>query len=227
MILIFLKKFRNTFLTPRYSLKNLVKFYNNKNLLLRIVSKIIWFLPNNSQFRYWNNAEKLDHGYKKFIVMDNLSEKILETVVKYSNKDDKILDICCNVGRVLNALTLKGYRNLYGFDINTVAVNRSKKEFNFDDDVKIVADYAENYLTNQEHEKFDVTFSLGASLELIPSHFDLIYNISRITKKYHICLINEDGHAYPRFWRYEFKKYFSACNYENLDNKRTLFVLKK
>ena len=72
-----------------------------------------------------------------------------------------------------------------------------------------------------------MTFSLGASLELIPSHFNLIHHISRITKKYHICLINENGHAYPRFWRYEFKKYFSTCNYENLANKRTLFILKK
>lgn len=159
--------------------------------------------------------------------MDFLSEKILETIIKYSNEDEKILDICCNIGRVLNALSLKGYKNLYGFDINSVAIDRSKKEFKFAENVNVTADYAESYLTKQEDNKFDVTFSLGASLELIPSHFNLIHHISRITKKYHICLINENGHAYPRFWRYEFKKYFSTCNYENLANKRTLFILKK
>ena len=227
LIIIFLKKFKNTFLTPRYSLNNLIKFYNNKSLLLRVICRIFWFLPNSSQFRYWNNAEILDHGYKKFIEMDTLSDKILETIIKYSNEDEKILDICCNIGRVLNALSLKGYKNLYGFDINSVAIDRSKKEFKFAENVNVTADYAESYLTKQEDNKFDVTFSLGASLELIPSHFNLIHHISRITKKYHICLINEDGHAYPRFWRYEFKKYFSTCNYENLANKRTLFILKK
>lgn len=227
LIIIFLKKFKNTFLTPRYSLNNLRKFYNNKSLLLRVICRIFWFLPSSSQFRYWNNAEILDHGYKKFIEMDFLSEKILETIIKYSNEDEKILDICCNIGRVLNALSLKGYKNLYGFDINSVAIDRSKKEFKFAENVNVTADYAESYLTKQEDNKFDVTFSLGASLELIPSHFNLIHHISRITKKYHICLINENGHAYPRFWRYEFKKYFSTCNYENLANKRTLFILKK
>ena len=225
--MIFLKKFKNTFLTPKYSLNILVKFYYNKSLLLRLISRIFWFLPNSSQFRYWNNAEKYNHGYKKFIEMDDLSEKILETVIKHSNVNDKILDICCNVGRVLNALSLKGYKNLYGFDINSVAVERSKNEFKFDENVEISTDYAESYLSKQDNNKFDVTFSLGASLELIPSHFNLIYHLSRITKKYHICLINEDGHAYPRFWKYEFKKYFSSCNYENLANKRTLFILEK
>lgn len=223
----FLIKFKNTFLTPKYSLNILVKFYDNKSLLLRLISRIFWFLPNSSQFRYWNNAEKYNHGYKKFIEMDDLSEKILETVIKHSNENDKILDICCNVGRVLNALSLKGYKNLYGFDINSVAVERSINEFKFDENVKITTDYAESYLSKQDNNKFDVTFSLGASLELIPSHFNLIYHLSRITKKYHICLINEDGHAYPRFWKYEFKKYFSSCNYENLANKRTLFILEK
>ena len=47
-----------------------------------------------------------------------------------------------------------------------------------------MAENAETYLTNQGDEKFDLTYSLGASLELIPSHYNLIYQISRITKKY-------------------------------------------
>ena len=51
--------------------------------------------------------------------------------------------------------------------------------------------------------------------------------IEKNSNDFHICLINENGHAYPRFWRYEFKKYFSSCNYENLNDNRTLFILKK
>jgi len=226
-MIIFLKKIKNTFLTPKYSSESLIKFYNNQNLFLRIVSKIFWFIPSSSQFRYWKNAEELDHGYKKFVKMDDLSNKILETVILYSEKNDKILDICCNIGRVLNALATNGYNNLYGFDINSIAINNFNKEFNLNDSINIKSDHAERYLTNQEDNKFDITYSLGASLELIPSHYDLIYHISRVTKKYHICLINENGHAYPRFWRYEFKKYFSSCNCENLANNRTLFILKK
>ena len=88
-------------------------------------------------------------------------------------------------------------------------------------------DTAENYLDNKDDNYFDVTYSLGASLELIPSHYNLVYNISRITKKYHICLINENGHAYPRFWRYEFKKFFSSIDCISIESNRTLFILKK
>ena len=59
--------------------------------------------------------------------MDFLSEKILETIIKYSNEDEKILDICCNIGRVLNALSLKGYKNLYGFEQDQKTHERTPK----------------------------------------------------------------------------------------------------
>ena len=72
--------------------------------------------------------------------MDFLSENILETIIKYSNEDEKILDICCNIGRVLNALSLNGYKNLDGFDINSVAIDRYKKEFKFYENVNVIAD---------------------------------------------------------------------------------------
>ena len=227
MIIIFLKKLKNTFLTPKYSSENLIRFYKNRNLFLKIISNIFWFFPNSSQYNYWKNAEDFDHGYKKFLIMDDLSTKILKAIIQHSNKNDKILDICCNVGRVLNALALKGYSDLHGFDINDIAIINFNKEYGFNNKINIMSENAETYLTKQEDEKFDLTYSLGASLELIPSHYNLIYQISRITKKYHICLINENGHAYPRFWRYEFEKYFSSCNYENLNDNRTLFILKK
>ena len=229
MIIIFLKKFKNTFLTPKYSLENLNKFYKSNNFFLRIMSYFFWFIPSSSQFRYWTNAEKHDHGYEKFIEMNDRSERILKTILEYSNTNDRILDICCNVGRVLNALAHKGYNNLYGFDINPVAIENFEKQFKYKDKnkVNISVDYAERYLFNQKDDGFDVTYSLGASLELIPSHFDLVYHISRITKKYHICLINENGHAYPRFWRYEFKKFFSTMDCINVESNRTLFILKK
>ena len=110
-----------------------------------------------------------------------------------------------------------------------MAIENFEKQFKYKDKnkVNISVDYAERYLFNQKDDGFDVTYSLGASLELIPSHFDLVYHISRITKKYHICLINENGHAYPRFWRYEFKKFFSTMDCINVESNRTLFILKK
>jgi len=227
LITIFFKKIKNTFLTPTYSSKTLLELFEIDNFFYKFFSKVFWFLPNNSQLRYWKNAENLNHGYQKFIKMDFLSQKILETILKHSNKNDKILDICCNAGRVLNELDSKDYINLYGFDINKEAIKNSDKIFEFKNNVQLSVDTAENYLDNKDDNYFDVTYSLGASLELIPSHYNLVYNISRITKKYHICLINENGHAYPRFWRYEFKKFFSSINCISIESNRTLFILKK
>lgn len=226
MIKIFFSKIKNSFLTPKYKQLDFDKLSKNGGIIFKILSKFIWFIPNNNQYKYWLNAEDVDHGYKKFIQMDELSEKILETIIKCSNKDDKILDICCNVGRVLNALSVRGYKNLYGFDINATAIEESKKVFPLLNNANLKADYAENYLNSVKNKEFDITFSLGASLELIPSQFSLIYHISRITKKYHICLINENGHAYPRFWKFEFKKYFSFVEYSSYGKDRTLFILK-
>ena len=75
---------------------------------------------------------------------------------------------------------------------------------------------------------FDVSYSLGASLELIPPQFDVIKHISRATKKYFICLISENGHTYPRFWKYEFKKNgFLITERKKLGSNRTLYVLQK
>ena len=220
-------KFKNTFLTPHFSSKDLLKIYNNKSIFLKILSRIFWFIPNNMQHNYWTKAEYINHGYNKFIHMDDLSNKILNEVINCSVPNDKILDICCNVGRVLNELHLKGYKNLYGFDINSKAIEMSKNIFINLKNAKLEVDTAENYLSKSKDNAFDITYTLGASLELIPSHYPLIYNISRITKKYHICIINENGHAYPRFWRYEFKKQFSSIKFVNIHKDRTLFILKK
>ena len=224
---IFLKKFKNTFLTPHYSSKILAKFYNNNSVLLKILSKFFWFIPNNNQYNYWLNSEDFDHGHRKFIDMDNYSNKILETILNNSSPNDKVLDICCNAGRVLSALSLKGYKNLYGFDINFIAIQESKNVFNNLKYSNLKIDTAENYLNKVKKNEFEVTYSLGASLELIPSHFPLIFHIARITKKFHICLINENGHAYPRFWKYEFKKHFSLVEFYSYGKDRTLFILKK
>jgi hypothetical protein len=88
---------------------------------------------------------------------------------------------------------------------------------------------AKNYFIRTEDKFFDVVYTHGATVELIPPTFDLIFEISRIVKKFAILLINENGHAFPRFWRYEFNK----NNFKIIEDRRiknsslVLFVLKK
>ena len=153
---------------------------------------------------------------------------IVDKIKEYSAKEDKILDICCNVGRILNQLNNHGYKKLYGFDINQEAINKSKFIFSGLNSAQLECASAEEYLKKTNDNFYDVSYSLGASLEVIPAHFNLIKDISRITKKYFICLISENGHAYPRFWRNEFKRScFSIIECINVGSSRTLFVLEK
>jgi SAM-dependent methyltransferase len=162
----------------------------------------------------------------------NYDAKILvKKICQYSNKNQKILDICCNAGRHLSALNKLNYNNIYGFDINKKAINNITT--NFKNLKKIKSNFrcmdAKNYFIRTEDKFFDVVYTHGATIELIPPTFDLIFEISRIVKKFAILLINENGHAFPRFWRYEFKKNnFKIIEDRPIKNSSlVLFVLKK
>ncbi len=230
MIKIFIKKFFYTFLTPKYNYKLHKKVYKVKNRLIRKVLNSFWFFPSSHEFHYWKySAEKVGHGYKKFIEINNLAKIFLKILTKYCKKHDEILDICCNTGRILNQLKLKKYVNLNGFDINDLAIKKSKKIFKNLKNVNMKSSSAELFLERAKKNSYDVTYTLGASLELLPPTYNVIKNIHRITKKYFICLIDVDGHSYPRFWDYEFKKVgFETIERINLKKySRVLFVLKK
>ena len=162
----------------------------------------------------------------------NYDAKILiKKILQYSNKNHKILDICCNVGRHLNALNKLNYNNIYGFDINSEAIDNIS--INFKNLKKIKSNFtsldAKNYFMRTESKFFDIVYTHGATLELIPPTFDLIFEISRVVKKFAILMINVNGHAFPRFWRYEFKKNnFKIIEDRPIKNSSlVLFVLKK
>ena len=205
-IKVLFKKIYNTFLFNLF-------FFRKKNTLA---------------IKYWKNIkDNSNHSYEKYIIIDKYAKKILKNVIKYSSKKDKILDICCNVGRHLNFLNNIGYVNLCGFDINSRAVNQSIKTFPRLKNINIYCSSAETFFKKFPEKYFDVVYTHGATLELIPPTFNLVKEISRVVKNYAIIMINEDGHAFPRFWRYEFSfnnlKIIKIEKYDSL----TLFILKK
>lgn len=224
----FLRKIINTFLKPNLFSINYNFIYKKSNFLFTHLSKFFFIIPSNSEALYWKNAENLGHGYNNFTKMDKYSLLLKKEIEIYAKKNDKILDICCSVGRILNSLREDKYFNLYGFDINKIAINQSKKIFPKLKNAILTCSSAEEYLKNRANNEFDITYSMSASLELIPSHFPVLREISRVTKKYFVCLISENGHAYPRFWRYEFQKNcFTILKCYKVNNLLTMFVLKK
>ena len=231
---IFLKKIFNTFFHVNLFNINYSKIYKKNSFIFTHLPKLIWFIPSNFQALYWKNSENLNHGYSHFTEMTPNNKKYIaplllkKEICNYATKNDKILDVCCSVGRILNSLNQEGYSNLYGFDINKVAIEQSKKVFVNLKNAKLTAQSAEEYLPARVDNEFDIVIALSASIELIPANFPIVREISRITKKYFICVINENGHAYPRFWRYEFKRNnFIILKSYKAKKKQTMFVLKK
>ena len=81
-----------------------IKNKSNKNFFL-FLSKF-WFFPYDLQPKYWYNVnEKSSHSFVGYKNLNQDAKLLLNQVKKYSlNKNSKILDLGCNVGRHLNFL---------------------------------------------------------------------------------------------------------------------------
>lgn len=236
-----LKKIKNTFLTPFWinyyrNADNTIKKNNNFNRYKNFLFKILWFFPNLESHKYWMQQQEKDiHGFQHYLNIDVNAELIISEIAKrISDKKSKILDLCCNVGRHLNKLNQLGYSNLYGVDVNGPAIEKMKNIYKNLNSINVSCSSAENYLLKTSDNFFDMVYTHGASVELIPSTFPLVKEVCRVTKNIVIFLIQEDGHSYPRFWKYEFKKnnmslvYFKKTKSSSLDKPGlSLLVYKK
>lgn len=233
--MIYIKKIINTFLTPTWD--NIYKNFNNsfvknkkKNYLFYILSKF-WFLPHDYTYRYWHRANiSSKHYYTSYVALDAHARILIDKVQKYSFKSSKILDLGCNVGRHLSELKKLGYNNLYGVDIGKIPITKSKKIFSNLKKVKNVCSSFEEYLFKTPDNFFNLIYTHGATIELVKPTFPLISQLYRVLANsgYLILLIDENGHSYPRFWRYEFKlNNLSIVRAKYISKSLTLFVLKK
>jgi SAM-dependent methyltransferase len=233
--MIFFKKIINTFLTPRwrYIYKNFnSRFVKNKknNILFYILSKF-WFMPHDYTYRYWHNANIYsNHYFTHYLKLNSQARILINQIKKYSSKNGKILDLGCNIGRHLSELKKLGYSNLYGVDIGKIPISKSKKFFLNLKKVKNVCSSFEEYLFKTPNNFFNLIYTHGATIELVKPTFSLISQLCRVLDNdgYLVFIIDENGHSYPRFWRYEFKlNNLSILKVNNISKNHTLFVLKK
>jgi SAM-dependent methyltransferase len=232
--MILIKKIINTFLTPRW--KHVYKNFNidfvkkKKNFLFYILSKF-WFMPHDYTYQYWHKANIYSkHYFSHYLTLDPKARILIKQVQKYSSTSNKILDLGCNVGRHLSELKKLGYSNLYGVDIGKIPIAKSKKIFLNLKRVKNVCSSFEEYLFKTPNNFFNLIYTHGATIELIKPTFPLISQLHRVLDNggYLVFLIDENGHSYPRFWRYEFKlNNLSIVKAKNIGKNTTLFVLKK
>ena len=81
-----------------------------------------WVIPfltvRNGIAENWRKARKGDGiGYQHYLEIDEGSQLTLNEITGRTAPDSRILDLGCNVGREMNHLWEKGYRNLTGVEI--------------------------------------------------------------------------------------------------------------
>ena len=147
------------------------------------------------------------HGYDKYNAFHCRIPILISELERRISRNDRILDLGCNCGFYLSEIRKTGFNNLTGIDISSEAIRFGKTEFGFSDSELKLGSFEEVLpLLSQQNQSFVVTYSMGATLELVHPSFDIIKAICDVTEKYVILIISEWEHRYPRFWEYEFNR---------------------
>jgi len=188
---------------------SLRKIYQNKLFVLIVRKPINTFLPflSFSSKKYktdaliWQNENH--YSPDQYRTFDAPSNDFIEYVIRHTNKSDSILDLCCNQGRFLKKLDSVGYVSLKGVDIMCSAIDllRSYKPISSD---AIVSEckHIQEYLPALPDNSVDYVITYSATVELLHPSFNIYKELFRVCRKGYIFALREDGHSYPRFYRY-------------------------
>lgn len=190
--------------------------------LLRVIKIINTFFPipiklNKKQIissgrgvfsidtRVWEKDDTMKSDW--YIELDEPAKFLLQRVTYFAyDKNSKIIDICCNIGRHLNFLSEKGYKNLYGFDIMGPAIDKMSKVFPKINMKNITHGNIVDILPGMQSESIDWAYTHSATIELVHPYFKIHKEMFRLVKKGCIFLISDNGHRYPRYYQYLFEK---------------------
>ena len=191
--------------------KSLSKKIFRRRIINSITPRSILKLSHrkNISKKHWKNQkEGTNHGFEHYIQVSENWFPLLEIELeKHANFDSKILDLGCNCGAYINALNQKGYNNIYGIDISRNALEYGENKFSIPKNRLFCGSFEEKLIElKKENKSFDIIYTIGATLEVVHPSFDIIKSLSALCTQYILLIISESGHAYPRFWRYEFEK---------------------
>jgi SAM-dependent methyltransferase len=161
----------------------------------------------NRGAKYWEKQVEGDpHGFDKFVELQESSHILIDEVVRIaSGPNVPILDVGCNVGRHLNALHTLGYTNLYGIDVQKAAIEQMGLVFpEMRAKAHIEQGTFQKYLPKVPDRFFEVVFTYGATVELVPPSFPICRHMARTASRAVVLLICESGHSFPRLWEKEF-----------------------
>ncbi len=132
--------------------------------------------------KYTNrNALTLDEMNEMYRKNFGMSREDLDNLfIDEMNQNIKTLEASSNIGNQLILLQKMGYKNLYGIEINSYAVELSKQRVN---NINIIQGSAFDIPFKNEY--FDLVFTSGVLIHIAPHDINLVLNeVYRCTKKY-------------------------------------------
>jgi len=174
--------------------------------LRRQLLKILWFWPRINDARAWAYANS-DSNWKPTLYLRSEPRRLLQRVMDVAEKDWSILDLGCNSGADLNLLYHGGWTNLFGVDAGRRSLELFEVEYpETYSSSAITWDLFQRFLLRTQDGSFDLTYSNGATIELVHPSFPIVAEICRVTKRSVMLEIYEHGDPYPRHYVGQFKR---------------------
>ena len=143
---------------------------------------------------YWKKQRYGDrHGPDRYEKLQPESMFLLAALMKLAVPTDSFLDVGSGSGRHLKALRRAGFSHVYGIDVRPCR-----------EEAMFIADFAD-WLPHVTCE-FDVVFTFGMTIELVPPSVPICSHMARIAKKAVVLMVFERGCPYPRLWKQEFER---------------------
>jgi SAM-dependent methyltransferase len=180
-----------------------------------MIKKILGVLKHrklNETWHYWkkpNDVFNAENDYLDNEETKQRTEFLYDIIKKYFQKNDKILELGCNVGRNLNYLYINGYHNLTGIEINESAIGLMREHYTemaSNSDIKVGE--IEKHIKNFKENEFDLIFSM-AVFEHIHSDSEWIFEIIPQKTKFILTIEDEKSLSwrhFPRRYDRVFKK---------------------
>lgn len=160
------------------------------------------------------------------------TEKLFEEVLPLLDKDAKILELGCNVGRNLHYLYERGYKNLTGIEISPKALGAMNTYFpEMSKKIKKIEGNIAKELKKLDSKAYDLVFCHSVLVNISSVHNHVFREICRICRGYVVTLESEGSYtAYPRDFQKMFEKhnfYMRSFKFMVRDKDRALIIPRK
>jgi len=181
---------------------------------------------------YWADPPDLSNPQTNYIQGDEISELVLRIMDEYVERESKVLEIGCNIGRNLNLLNKNGYKELTGVDICGIALELLKTTYNgLSEACELYKSSIEDMITKIPDRAYKVIYTT-AVLEHLHIDSEWVFGgMARITDDYLVTIEDElsvSCRTFPRNYREVFEALgmvqMKAINCANIDGLTGSYV---